>query len=208
MECMQHSLYMFLYWVDFCVLYSMIGMNTILCERVELNLETSFTITVVIKCVLILILLSSLFRLPRPSPYLWGFGTFPCHSIGLLIFSAHIKLPLNILHQLPQLCHLPHAAVPRSPCLLSQSLKSHAIHIKWLWSSPPVPFLEFLLKVCAYICFCICSRCMWSQLSSAWVDFNVVLGGAALVCKSWFSVLNWKHLHSVPYHAESYNSVP
>lgn len=156
---MQYWLSVFLFWVDFFVLCRMIGMNTILCERVG-NFETSFFIAVVVKCVLILTLLSFLFRLPHPSPYLWGIGTFPCHSIGLLIFSARIKLPLNILHQLPQLCHLPHAAVPRSPCLLSQSLKSHAIHIKWLWSSPPVPFLEFLLKVCTYIFFCICFRSM------------------------------------------------
>lgn len=81
-------------------------------------------------------------RLPRPFPYLYGFGTSPWRSTGLWTWSAHFKAPLTILLQMPRYPHQPHQAPPRmgSARLLFQSLKSSALLMRWLWSSPLVPF--------------------------------------------------------------------
>lgn len=81
-------------------------------------------------------------RLPRPFPYLYGFGTSPWRSTGLWTCSAHFKAPLTILLQMPHYPHQPHQAPPRmgSARLLFQSLKSSALLMRWLWSSPLVPF--------------------------------------------------------------------
>lgn len=156
---------------------------------VELNLQTPFIITVVVKHAwwVILTLLSSLFRLRRPFPYLWGFGTFPWRSIGLWTCNVHINLPLNLLHQLPQLCHLPHPALPRarSAHLSSQSLKSCAPHIRWLWSSLLVPSLELLLKVCAHVCWWICSRCICLPSALHELNFNNVFQGLLWCAVEW-----------------------
>lgn len=138
-------------WLEFCVLWSLTCMNLAFVSMcAKLNLQTPFIGTVFVNVWwFILTLLSSLFRLRPPFPYLWGFGTFPWLSIGLWICNAHINLPLKLLHQLPHLCHLAHPRLPRarSSHPLSQSLKSCAPHIGWLWSSLLVPSLELLLKV-------------------------------------------------------------
>lgn len=191
---MQHLLCMHLYWVEFCVL----------CKLTDLNLQTPF-----INPVVVLTFLSSLFRLPRPFPYPWGFGTFPCHNIGLWTCNAQIKLPLKLLHRLPHLCHLPHPALPgaRSAHLLSQSLISCAPHTRWLWSSPLVRSLKLLLKVGAYVCWCICSRYIWlHQLCISWI-LTLFFGGSSCVHMNEGGGIGFcfteQHINSLPCRAQS-----
>lgn len=124
-----------------------------------------------------------LFRLPRPFPYFWGFGTFPWRSIEVWTCGARINL---LLYQLPHQCLPPHPAPPRtrSALMLFQSVKSSAPPIRWPWSSPLGLSLELLLKVCvdvyvpdAYGCHQLCLSWILAWFTGATLVYSWMGGG-------------------------------
>lgn len=144
MDYMQHWLCMHLCWVEFFLIFILCFLQpncwTVLLPPLA---DFIFEYRRLKPCVVALIDFDlSCCRLPRPFPYLYGFGTSPWRSTGLWTCSVHFKAPLTILLQMPHYPHQPHPAPPRmgSARLLFQSLKSSALLTRWLWISPLVPF--------------------------------------------------------------------